>query len=272
VLAIGTTTINHQWTTVSPDFFHNEHVLSDFIVLLGVPTYSGTAPGVVRIKNLNDNSFKLKFQEFSYDDGFHASEQVDYMVVKRGRSVLKNGASMEAGTFKLDGTGLWKQYTFSEKFHQKPRIVANMQTTNGVQAALVRIRHISTTGFQAAIFEEQQSMGSGHQRETVAFMAMGNGKKSKSFFDINGEDIRFDTATRMIGNSGKSLLNPEQSRVFGLPSSELHQEFIILQEETSADPELVHLPERIDVFKVGDALFAQSVSALGPDPFVLRKR
>lgn len=99
---MGQTTIDHNWKTVS---LSNTH--QDAIFILGPPTYHGADPGVVRLQNVTDSSFDVRFQEWLYKDGAHTQENIPYPVFSGGRHQMANGSIWEAGTFSLLGTGAW---------------------------------------------------------------------------------------------------------------------------------------------------------------------
>jgi hypothetical protein len=225
------------------------------------------------MRNKGERGFQLRFQEFLYlDDNQHRDEAIDYLIVKRGTH-REGELLVQSEVFTHGGTGRWKTINFKQRFDNIPRVFLSMQSANGGIAAGVRVRNVTEDGFEAAIFEEEAQMRSGHAQESIAYVALDGGESGAlAELDVNGVLIQCDTTNTKVFNKSELWIKPDLTRVFGVPTSRLKQDFLIMQEEQSSDDERTHVKEQVDVFKVGSALFAQPVSSIGRDPYFLRRK
>jgi hypothetical protein len=82
LLNMGQTTIDHDWKTINLS-----STLQNAIYILSPPTYHGTDPGVVRLQNVTNNSFDIRFQEWLYKDGQRKHLGSGYVFLVRHRSL-----------------------------------------------------------------------------------------------------------------------------------------------------------------------------------------
>lgn len=246
--AVGHVDLNHNWRRVSfPQAF------ADPVVIAGPPSFKGTDPAVVRLSDVAFDGFDVRLQEWSYLDGSHVDETLSYLVTNAGRITMSDGTIIEAGTFELSGAGAWSAKTFQVPFTGVPTLLLTLQTFNGSQPVTVRARGVGSTGFQAALFEEE-ALIDGHVAETVGFLAV---------YKPNGwGSVELDAGQEPY------LLQrlATDHRWTGILSHNLR-----LEEEQSLDTEVVHSDETVDVLVVGAHLFAQPVSFNGADTVALRR-
>jgi len=244
---VGDYAIDHEWTTINLDT-----VYTNPVIIAGPPTSHGSDPGVVRLANVNSNSFDIRFQEWDYLDGWHTAEDISHLVMEAGRHVMDDGSIWEVGSFDLDGTGEWQTQNFSQAFGAVPHLFLTIQSYNGSQAVTVRARNITTSGFEAALFE-QETLMDGHYLERVGYLAIHSPAGS-------GE-------IELTGNSYPYLLQrvTVNERWCPVLSSSLK-----VEEETSGDNETDHVDETVSVLALGRHLFAQMVSYKGANTAALR--
>ncbi|NNF09857.1 MAG: hypothetical protein HKN74_06190 [Acidimicrobiia bacterium] len=71
----------------------------DPVVVAGPPSRNGADPGVVEVRNVAARSFEIRYREWDYLDRRHpTTEEVSFVVVERGVTVLRSGARLEAGS------------------------------------------------------------------------------------------------------------------------------------------------------------------------------
>lgn len=249
---VNAVSANNRGTTVTTTRRFNQP-----IVIAGPPTLEGVDPGVARISNViggTSTSFDIRFQEWDYRDGAHINEVIPYILIDAGVMILPNGVVLEAGTMNLTGTKVWRSHAFTYNFPSQPSLLLTIQSENEVDAVTVRARNLSTSGFDAAMFE-QESFNNGHATETVGYLAIYSPTGSGSL-DINEQETL------------QYLLQQEfvQHNLISVGS---HQ--VMLQEEQSLNSETAHLNETLDVVLLGNFMFAQDVSTLGFDPMALRQ-
>ena len=243
------TNVTGAWKTVSLPARYQAPV-----VILGPPTNHDAGTGVARMQQVTPGGFQLRFQEWDYQNGTHANENIPYLALEPGRYMLSDGGIMEVGTLSLDGTGNWVPQSFTQAFAGTPKLFLTVQTFNDPQAVSVRARNVSASGFEAALFE-QQSLMNGHGAETIGYLAIYSAGGSGTV-PVSGRELPY--LLQRVG------LNQEWTPVL---SSALR-----LEEEKSADNETAHAEEQVDVLALGDQLFAQVVSGVDLDPVALRRK
>ncbi|MDJ0610037.1 MAG: FG-GAP repeat protein [Kiloniellales bacterium] len=227
---------------------------ADPVVIAGPPTFHGRQPGVVRLRLVGTDSFQARFQEWPYLDGVHAEEDLPYLVMEAGRQVMPDGSIWEAGTFPLGGTGVFHEEFFSQPFPGPPALFLSGQTARGADAVTVRARNVTAAGFEAALFEQEDQMGSGHTNEEVGYLAIYNPQGSGSI--------------PLLGGTVPYLLqSPTVDRRF----TPVLSWALNAEEEKSEDGETAHASESLAVLALGGQLFAQDVSTNGADPAALRR-
>lgn len=244
---VAASEINHQWTHF--DF----EAIKKPVVIAAAPGYKGRNPGVMRVRNINNNGFEMQFQEWDYSDTVHVVEPVAYLALESGRYELSNGTVVEVGTFDQGGTGQWRKHSFSSSFPVKPVLFLTMQTYNGRQTATVRARNISVQGFESAIYE-QESFMDGHRVESIGFVAV-YAKTATGTIDIGSQSLPYEIRQRPIGHEWVSVMDS----------------LISMQEEQSADQEIRHLSETVDLLRLGEHIFVQDVSTRGSNTVAPRR-
>ncbi|MEM1320597.1 MAG: PA14 domain-containing protein, partial [Bacteroidota bacterium] len=77
---VGSTTFQQDnsssWTTVNLSRSYTNPV-----IVTGPISYNNTEPATVRIRNVSANSFQIQIDEWDYQNGFHPTETIPYMVV-----------------------------------------------------------------------------------------------------------------------------------------------------------------------------------------------
>ncbi len=252
----------HQSTTIKPDpaikgiqfqqtvdvnhlqqshFFttKNPQAINTLLFGYGPATTHGTQPGVVRFTKEGrvlgspasaDFDLFVRFQEFTYLDGFHVNEQIELMGFYQGVTTLADGTVMVAGSFTLSGNRRWDTTNFPQGFDGIPSVFLFAQTSQGGQPPILRARHVSADNFEAAIDEEENLTQTGHIPERIAYLAIFN-PNAKGAININGKNVDFALQQVAVSNNWTS--------VFGRQ--------IKLQEEQSRDLELFHVFEKVDV-------------------------
>ncbi|MEO1263781.1 MAG: Ig-like domain-containing protein [Bacteroidota bacterium] len=81
----GSLNLTNAWATVSLD-----RTYSKTVVLFGAISSNDPDPVTVRVRNVTSNSFEVRLQEWDSQDGVHAVENVDYLVVEGGLSADKD--------------------------------------------------------------------------------------------------------------------------------------------------------------------------------------
>lgn len=251
--AQGSASVDQTWSTIAlPSLF------TDPVVIVGPPSFHGRDPGVVRIKNVTANGFEatyqLRFQEWDYKDGAHASETIPHVVLETGRHSMPDGSIWEAGRYDQSGTGSPKTIFFSQAFAAPPELFLTVQTSNGGQAVTVRAKNVTAEGFDSALYE-QQSLMDGHAAETVGYLAVFS-PAGGGLANIGGRNRPYFLSREQVDERWHAVLSTA----------------LKVEEEQSLDNETGHVDETLSILGLGQQVFAQDISSNGGDPIALRQK
>ena len=108
--------VGHEWNRVS-----HAGGFDVPVVVAGPATHRGADPGVVELRNVTSNSFDIRFHEWDYLDGSHPlGEDIPFLMVEAGVTVLPSGAVIEAGMTMVDSA--YSNIEFSAAFETTPAI------------------------------------------------------------------------------------------------------------------------------------------------------
>ncbi|MBI5557996.1 MAG: hypothetical protein HY885_10185 [Deltaproteobacteria bacterium] len=236
-----------------------EATLDNPVVITGPPSYNDADPGVTRLRNVTAASFDIKFQEWMYLSAkaplVHKLENGSWLVMEPGSYKMADGSIWEVGTLPLTGLGLWGKKSFSQPFTAMPAVFLTMQTYNGADTVTVRARNVTTLGFEAALFEEEARMTSGHVTETIGYLAIYS-PKSSGTVTINGQKIAYSVTSAAADDHFTPVAGRE----------------IMMEEEQSLDSEISHVFETLNTLTINNAFFSQEVSSVEKDTAAVRYR
>ena len=198
-MEFGEIELDHQWKTVTLNRSFDEPV-----VITGAISYAQQDPAVIRVRNVNHNSFDVRVQEWDYLDGQHATEQVSYIVVESGTHDLAGGARVEAGRFNANAVSSFASIEFSQAFNSVPVVLTTINSVNESDAVVMRLKNITTTGFDYRI-QEQESNDKQHAPETAGYIAWEPSAGSMDGFMFE------------IGRTSNSVTHQFQSLPFDVP-------------------------------------------------------
>ncbi len=81
----GRLNADHNWVTVALGRNYNKPV-----ILFGGLTDVGNQGATIRVRNVTQNSFEVRVQEWDYMDGVHSTESLDYVVIEGGLPMEQN--------------------------------------------------------------------------------------------------------------------------------------------------------------------------------------
>ncbi|PIE60382.1 MAG: hypothetical protein CSA31_02340, partial [Desulfobulbus propionicus] len=185
-IEVGEVTVHGSWEKVEL-----EKTFIDPIVIAGPPTYNDSAPGVMRLRNINPTSFEIKFAEWDYLDGDHPGETISFLVIEKGHHNI-DGTIIEAGT--ITGTTRFTVNNFQESFEEAPIVLTTVSSENEQEVIAGRIKNVTTSGF-SYYFREQESNPNTHAGEAINYIAWQLGSGS------------IDTITFEAGNTPDAVYN-----------------------------------------------------------------
>ncbi len=234
---------------------------ADAVVILGVPTYNEADPGGWRMQLQDGAELQVRFQEWDYlsearGDASHAAESAAWMQARAGRYRMSDGSIWQFGRFDLSGNGQWQTVDFPVLFAdgEQPRVFAGVQTQNDARMVSVRLRNLSNSGFEAALFEEER-LTDGHAQESIGYVAI-VAPADQGVVNVHGNVYHYSLQRAGIGSDWQDVLGHS----------------VRLQEEQSRDDEVQHAVEQVDLLSIAGFLFGQPVSFAEQDPILLRRR
>ena len=164
-LEFGVVEVDHNWKTVSLNRLFDRPV-----VVTSSTSFADSDPAVVRVKNVDRNSFEVRIQEWDYLDGNHSSEKVNYLVIESGSYVLPGGTRVEAGQFFANAVSSFDTVPFEHSFGTVPVVMTTITTANEGDTVTMRLRNIITTKFDYEI-QEQEANSQQHFSEEAGYVA-----------------------------------------------------------------------------------------------------
>ncbi|GAA5131695.1 DUF1800 family protein [Luteolibacter yonseiensis] len=145
------------------------------VVVFGPATQNDPEPVGVRVRNVTSTGFEWQFDEWDFQDGIHAQEQVHYVVAEEGTYVI-GGLQWQFGRSTLVNNTPSAR-TFAEAFAAAPAVLTQTVTRNGSSAVKSRLSGVTATGFSVRL-EEESAQDQTHADETVHYLAVeqGNGR------------------------------------------------------------------------------------------------
>ncbi len=213
----GVVWVDQDWTRVELSTEFN-----DPVVVAGPATSFGVEPGVVRLRNITNASFEIRFQEWDYLDGWHPLEQVHWIAVEKGVYDLPGDNKLIAGTFSTFQTNVYTPVLveFPEPFDGVPILVAQVQTYTGSDAVTDRICAVRAGGFDFAM-QEQEASGP-HGWETVGYIAVTEdaGAIGSVSCRVRGTAAVVTDEPVMVGSEcGSALVRVEEEQSLDLETS-----------------------------------------------------
>ena len=253
---------NHISQTITLD---NSYV--NPVVFISPLSRNGGDPAIVRITNIQDDSFTAYVQEAEYRDGYHAKETFNYLVLEAGTWQLGDGTILEVGTLNsnLTTNSGWETIDFISDFADTPVILSQVQTNNDDQFVRIRQKQASSNNFFLSLEEEEALKPSGHLTETVGWLAIESGagtwdefqyqashtarKVTHKWHDFNFEETFSDTPNLFASLASYNGGDSAGLRYRNLNDSSLQ---IMLEEDRSFDSEVAHTREIVDFLAISD--------------------
>ncbi len=199
--------MNVDWNGV---FFNKPYTAIPAIILGAATNANSTAVLTPRAKLVSYSSrFTIQLSPWSYQkiSTLSKDETVPYFVAPSGAYDL-GGLKAIAGRTTVNGT--WTNITFATPFDVVPVVFASQLLPSSANATVVRVRNVTTTGFQAKILKET-AVSTAIGTESVSYFAITPGTGS-----LNGKKVIVGkTADNFISpslyktiNYGDSIANP----------------------------------------------------------------
>ncbi|MCP4182505.1 MAG: hypothetical protein GY761_04210 [Hyphomicrobiales bacterium] len=240
-----------NWLTVSLT-----HDYTDPVVVAIPLSYYGADPSVARIKSVDASAdtFKIRIEEWEYDDGGHTGEDVSYLVFEKGTHVLTGGQIIVAGTKSVDTSDTNVDIS-GAGYTVVPVVFSSVTTNNDPNSVTTRQKNITTNSFSITLQEEEN--GGAHSTETVSYIALDAGSYndgSNTAFQVGTKTgVNENWATISFTDTGinPSFLAAMQTTNGTDPAVLRYQDLgtdsvdIFVEEEQSDDSEVAHSDETV---------------------------
>jgi len=128
-----------------------DRVFDDPVVLLGPPTRHGADVVVATVERVESDGFDVRLLGGSAAG--ITPEEVDYLVMERGRHLLADGSFWEVGTLTIGSSGTWVAHGFTEAFPASPAVLLTLQEPSASAPVAARARQVTASGFETALFD-----------------------------------------------------------------------------------------------------------------------
>ena len=230
------------------------------VVVVSPPTYNGSQPTTVRVRNVGSSSFEVQIDEWEYLDGWHVSEELNYLVVEAGNSTLA-GLAVEAGRLSVDEN--FKAQSFAQSFPSSPVVLAQCASDNESSAVATRLRNVTANGFEVRLQEEEAANGA-HADEELHYIALSPGTGNET--DWQAEVASLGTSFTDQWRTIDFLSSPTDPLFFAAMQSYRGSDPAALryraldgtraevkvEEEQSRDSEVAHTQEAIGYLVLSD--------------------
>ena len=149
--------------------------LADAIVLSEVVTANEASAVTTRTKGVTSTGVELRLQEEEGADGVHADETVAWIAIEAGTDA-GTGSVLQAFRTPDSLTHTAQEFLFASPFDAAPVLLADLQTTDGGDTAVLRAKALTATG--ATLFvEEEKSKDTeiGHTTEVAGILGIEDG-------------------------------------------------------------------------------------------------
>ncbi|MEZ6095796.1 MAG: lysyl oxidase family protein [Pirellulaceae bacterium] len=268
------TAVSTEWQTIYlPRTYNNP------VIITGPSEYNLNDPTTIRIRNVTSNSFEIRFEEWDYQDGQRASEDLSYMVVEAGVHTLHDGRVLTAGKTNVNGFG--SRAVFGHQFDTKPIIFTQVLSDNNSSAVISRVEGASQR-FAKFSLQQEEANGVAAVSETVGWIALESGASNTGITEYEAgvnsaareKQIRYGVRYSKTYSGMPAIFAETQSlrevdpftiqRANQTNSSSL----LVVAEERSKDSEIYHFSESMGwgVFDFGP-LFGSNAQEFNP-PFL----
>ncbi|MFK7935354.1 MAG: PA14 domain-containing protein, partial [Saprospiraceae bacterium] len=162
------TTLDEAWKSIN---FTQSYSAAPALLTTTQTTKDAEATSI-RYRNLNANNVELYLQEETSTDAdaSHTTEDVGYFAIGNTGDFLDANSQVMGENGSINATQLWTTVTFSNTYYN-PVVIANSLSNNQADAATVRVRNVTNTGFEVRV-EEWDYQDGIHLLEEVHWMVV----------------------------------------------------------------------------------------------------
>lgn len=152
---------NAECTSVSSlKTFQSIHFTNSFtsqpVVLSSIVTENEANAVILRMKEITTQGLSITMQEQEKNDASHVEETVCYIAMEEWSGVI-DGLMVEVGSTEKILTDKPSTVSFKQQFPTVPFVLADMQSTNGTDTAIIGMKDLSIISTGMTILEEQSA-------------------------------------------------------------------------------------------------------------------
>ncbi len=170
------------------------------VVVAKAASYHDATPVVVRIRNVEAESFEIRLQTWEDRNDRHPIATVGYLVMEAGHHTLAGHVHVEAGTHLLTTPAPWTVLHFSQAFRTPPVVLTAVSSVDTSKAVTTRIRGITREQFRIRL-QEQATNTTSHREETIDYIAW---EPSQGML-ANGLTFAVGTMTRTLDHTFRPI-------------------------------------------------------------------
>jgi len=211
---LGYTTVNAdiqigQWSVLNTDWTDvafGKAFQKPPVAIFGLPTVTSSA--LITLRSTVSAADKMTFRMFpwNYNTATFSGETVPYLILDQGEY---NWGGLEALADTTSANGTWTMVDFGKTFESVPAVFAMQASDNSSTATALRIRNVSTTGFEIMVQKESAQTYT-VPTEKISYLAVTYGTGV-----INGQRI---TVGKTADNAVGIAKNSPVSVYFGSPA------------------------------------------------------
>lgn len=137
------------------------------IVVMNPVAFNGTGAAMMRVRNVDSDSFEFKVDNWKYGSNKNKEVTVSFLVMEQGRHTIGQ-MSIEADFVEV--TANFVDENFQNSFSNTPVILAQPQSVNSQNAFTTNIQNVSASGFEVRLLTDNAS--SIVTSETVGYVAL----------------------------------------------------------------------------------------------------
>ncbi|NEX23865.1 fibronectin type III domain-containing protein, partial [Thiorhodococcus mannitoliphagus] len=160
------------------DAFYRQSLIAPFsetpIVIAAVASDNDTHAVTTRLRNATQSSFEVALQEQEASSHRHETESVTYIAWEPSIGQI-DGLAFEVAQAQESVTHLGSRVDFTGAYDEPPAVLADMQTRNGGDTAVLRWSYKDAASMDVWVQEEQSKDSEvGHAKESVGYILLSN--------------------------------------------------------------------------------------------------
>ena len=129
-------------------------------------------PFTIRVRDITNTGFEFQLDEYDYQDGSTALENISWIAVASGTHVLDNGLEIQAGF--VTATNQTPSAIAFNSSLTAPVVFTQISSDNELSAVATRNDNVSATGFDVSM-DEEEANSTAHATEDIGWIAIESG-------------------------------------------------------------------------------------------------